>query len=339
MGTLSRLERGRVRLLGAGGSATAAVAMVVAVALIAGHAPPAAARPAPDVCRRSAKAAFASCKSEAHTDELLAGGICANDPDPAAQKTCLDDAAATAKDFRQSCEEQKALRKAVCDKLGPAPYTPVVDSAHFPNPTTIDNDLFPLIPGTMFVYEGQTSEGFEHVEFLVTHKTKTILNIDCVEVHDTRKLDNKIAEDTRDWFAQDAAGNVWYFGENTAVLEGGLPVDLAGSWTGGVDGAQPGFVMEANPAIGDFYRQEYFLGEAEDLAEVKSLTANETVQYVPGQCSNDCLETEESSPLAPGDVEHKFYKHGIGNTLTIDFAVDPPERSELVNVVTNVMTE
>ena len=317
----------------------ATAALVAVAVLMAGYAPSAAARPAPDACRRSAKAAFGSCKSEAHTDELLAQGICANKPDPAKQKTCLADAAAAAKDFRQSCRDQNDLRKMVCDRLGPTPYSPVIDNAHFPNPTTINNAFFPLVPGTTFVYEGQTSEGFEHVEFAVTHKTRTILNIECIEVHDTRKLDGKLAEDTRDWFAQDADGNVWYFGENTAVLENGLPVDLAGSWTGGVDGAQPGFIMEANPMIGDFYRQEYFLGEAEDQAEVKSLTANESVPYVPGQCANDCLETEESSALAPGDVEHKFYKSTIGNTLTIDFAVDPPERSELVNILTNVMTE
>jgi len=96
----------------------------------------------------------------------------------------------------------------------------------------IDNPYFPLKPGTTFIYEGQTSEGFEHDEFAVTHKTKVILGVTCVEVHDTARLDNKLTEDTRDWFAQDKEGNVWYFGENTTLVEGGLPVDLTGTWTG-----------------------------------------------------------------------------------------------------------
>ena len=106
-------------------------------------------------------------------------------------------------------------------------------------------------------------------------------------------------EDTRDWFAQDDAGNVWYFGENTALIDDrGLPVDLSGTWTAGVDGAQPGIVMEAAPAIGDFYRQEFLLGEAEDLAEVSSLTETVTVPFPPGTFEN-CLKTRSLPPLRP----------------------------------------
>jgi hypothetical protein len=93
----------------------------------------------------------------------------------------------------------------------------------------IDNDFFPLIPGTTFIYEGQTADGFEHVEFAVTHVTKMIANVNCVEVHDTRKVEGKVVEDTRDWFAQDNERNVWYFGENTTLVSDGLPVDLSGS--------------------------------------------------------------------------------------------------------------
>jgi hypothetical protein len=35
-----------------------------------------------------------------------------------------------------------------------------------------------------------------------------------------------------DCFAREKDGNVRYFGENTAVLSGGLRVDLSGTWTG-----------------------------------------------------------------------------------------------------------
>jgi hypothetical protein len=285
-----------------------------------------------DACKAITKLAFSSCEAEARGTKLLTEARCTNLADQAAQKTCAQQAASDAQDEVQSCKEQRGLRRGVCMRLGPAPYSPVISPANFPTSTTIDNPFFPLVPGKTFVYEGQTSEGFEHVEFAVTHATRVILGITCVEVHDVRQLDGTTVEDTRDWFAQDQAGNVWYFGENTTLVENGLPTDLSGSWTAGVDGAQPGFVMEAHPAIGDFYRQEFLVGEAEDLAEVKSLTASEAVPYT--SCTNECLETEESSPLAPGDIEHKFYKMGIGNILTIDFAVDPPERSELVNILT-----
>ena len=44
---------------------------------------------------------------------------------------------------------------------------------------------------------------------------------------------------------------------------------IARSLQGGNHMATP-----SQSAVGDFYRQEYFLGEGEDLAEVKSLTAS-----------------------------------------------------------------
>ena len=81
-----------------------------------------------------------------------------------------------------------------------------------------------------------------------------------------------------------------------------------------MDGAQPGIVMEAAPAIGDFYRQEFLLGEAEDLAEVSSLTETVTVPFPPGTFEN-CLKTAESAPIAPDDVSPKFYFAGVGNLL------------------------
>ncbi len=87
--------------------------------------------------------------------------------------------------------------------------------------------------------------------------------------------------------------------------------------------------MKAHPAIGDFYRQEFSLGNAEDLAEVQSLTAHVTIPY---GSFDHCLKTLESSPLAPGDLENKFYAPGVGNLLTVDLATG--ERSELVQITT-----
>jgi hypothetical protein len=276
--------------------------------------------------------AFSSCLKEAEGTKLLTKARCANIPDRNARNTCIRQAETVAKEEQRRCKDHRNLRKQVCARLGPAPYAPVIDPANFPTSTTIDNPFFPLPPGTTFVYEGQTADGFEHVEFAVTHGTRVILGITCVEVHDTRRLDGVLTEDTRDWFAQDKDASVWYFGENTTLVANGLPIDLSGTWTGGVDSAQPGLIMETHPAIGDFYRQEFLVGEAEDLAEVLSLTASASTPYT--SCSNDCLETEETSPLKPGDVEHKFYKMGVGYILTIDLATQPPERSELVNIIT-----
>lgn len=306
-------------------------AAALAFATTAGLGPQSEAAGAMDSCEASSEAALRSCRNEAQSDKWLALGKCANLPDPAARKVCIQQAAADTRDALQTCKEQDELRDAVCARLGAAPYAPVIDPANFTRSTTIDNPYYPLRPGTTFVYEGQVTEdpgGFEHVEFAVTHTTRVIMGITCVEVHDTRKLNGELLEDTRDWFAQDNDGNVWYFGENTTLVDRGLPVDLSGTWTGGVNGAQPGIIMEAHPAIGDFYRQEFLLGEAEDLAEVSSLTESVTVPY--GSFAN-CLKTTESAPIAPGDVSPKFYAAGVGNLLTVEPNGD---RSELVQIIT-----
>ncbi|MGH7863894.1 MAG: hypothetical protein ACREQB_02815, partial [Candidatus Binataceae bacterium] len=128
--------------------------------------------------------------------------------------------------------------------------------------------------------------------------------------------------------AQDLDGNVWYFGENSKQLSGGLVIGVEGSWTAGEDGAKPGIIMMAHPAIGDFYRQEFLLGTAEDVAEVLSVSESVTV---PFDSFDDCLKTEDSTPLEPDVAEAKFYAPGVGFVLTI---IDPAtgEKLELVEI-------
>jgi hypothetical protein len=40
---------------------------------------------------------------------------------------------------------------------------------------------------------------------------------------------------------------VWYFGEATAEHMNGVVTSTAGSWEAGVDNAEPGIVMQADP--------------------------------------------------------------------------------------------
>jgi len=281
----------------------------------------------PNFCRLTAGAALRACQAGARSDGALTMGKCINRPDATGRKTCARQAAVDTKDARASCRDEHDVRQAACERLGPAPYAPAIDPANFV--ATVDNPFFPLTPGTTFVYEGQTSQGLEHDEFFVTHNTRVILGVTCIEVHDTVRTNGELTEDTLDWFAQDREGNVWYFGENTMELAGGLPTTLEGTFTGGVDGAQPGMVMEAHPAIGDFYRQEFDLGDAEDFAEVISLSEPVTV---PAGSFAHCLETKETTPLEPDLVENKFYAAGVGNLLTVDATTG--ERSELVAITT-----
>ncbi len=207
------------------------------------------------------------------------------------------------------------------------PYNPVIDPAHFVE--GVDNPYFPLIPGTTLIYEGTTEDGTEHIEVSVTDETRKILGVDCVVVHDTASVDGVLVEDTYDWYAQDMDGNVWYMGEDTRAYHEGT-VSTAGSWEAGVDGAKPGIVMQAALQIDQPYRQEYYAGEAEDMAQVLSLTESVNVTY---GSYDHLLMTKEWSPLEPDVTEHKYYAEGIGLVLE-ETVQGGSDRTELINIVT-----
>jgi hypothetical protein len=183
-------------------------------------------------------------------------------------------------------------------------YAPHIDPAEFT--TKVDNEYFPLKPGTTFVYQG----GQERDEMAVTHDTNKVMGVECVVVNDKAWEDGKLIEMTYDWFAQDKEGNVWYFGEDTREYENGKVVSTKGSWEAGVDGAKPGIIMQADPKVGQTYRQEYYKGEAEDMAKVQSLNDSVTVPY---GSFDHVLVTKEWTPLEPSYHEHKYYARGVGH--------------------------
>jgi hypothetical protein len=179
----------------------------------------------------------------------------------------------------------------------------------------IDNPYWPMSPGSRWVYREISADGAEQrVVVEVTDRTKQILGIDAVVVHDVVTEDGEVKEDTLDWYAQDVNGNVWYLGEKTAEYENGKVVSTEGSWEAGIDGAQAGVVVPAQPRAGLSYRQEYLKGEAEDAAEV--LSVDEKVE-VPSGRFDHVLLTKDYTPLDPSLLEHKFYARGVGPALVI----------------------
>lgn len=192
----------------------------------------------------------------------------------------------------------------------PTVNPPTFDAKNFTNSATIDNPYFPLTPGTTFVYEGVPGGQRQRNEVNVTHDTKTILGVNCVVVRDRVWIKGTLEEDTYDWYAQDRDGNVWYMGEYASSYKSGALVGHEGSWEAGVAGAQPGYVMEAHLTVGDPYRQEYLAGEAEDMAEVTSISGTVSVPY--GSWTGNALVTKEWSPLEPSVVENKYYARGVG---------------------------
>jgi hypothetical protein len=195
--------------------------------------------------------------------------------------------------------------------------------------SVIDNPYFPLEPGTTFIYRGE-SEGTSTRDVMeVTYDTKVILGVTTTVVHDQAFEEGVLVEDTLDWYAQDKAGNVWYFGEDTRELdENGNVISTEGSWEAGVNGAEPGIIMLADPKKGDKYQQEFAADVAEDMAQVIGFEDGVCVRY---GCFDNVLVTKEWTPLEHGVVENKFYAPGVGFIYS-EMVKGGDEFSELVRV-------
>jgi len=192
-------------------------------------------------------------------------------------------------------------------KLNPADFT-----------TKIDNRYWPMRPGNRWVYREGDPEGTrEHVVVKVTNRTKKITNgITARVIRDTVSEKGVPVEVTDDWYAQDKKGNIWYLGEYVTNYKNGKVVDHAGSFEAGVDGAQAGIAMPANPKPGLSYRQEYYKGEAEDKGAVITV-GEEQVQVPFGYFKKNILMTRDLVPTEPKVQELKFYAPGVGPLLSM----------------------
>jgi hypothetical protein len=192
-------------------------------------------------------------------------------------------------------------------------YQPQIDPGNFVD--VIDNPYLPFPVGASWTYEGTEDGETENVEVTVTPERKEIMGISATVVRDTvTNSDGDVVEDTYDWYAQDRDGNVWYLGEDSTEFENGKAVGTSGSWEAGVDGALPGIVMQAHPEAGQAYRQEYYVGEAEDLAEVDRLDATESV---PFGAFDQLVVIKEWNPLEPDVVEEKYFAPNVGLVLEV----------------------
>jgi hypothetical protein len=183
----------------------------------------------------------------------------------------------------------------------------------------VPNPYFPLVAGTILRYRGSEDGVHFRERLTITHDTKTILGVPTTVVLDVlRRSDGSLAEDTRDWYADDNAGNVWYFGEKTATYDRhGHLRSREGSWQAGVNGAVAGTIMPANPHPTDAYRQEFLRGHAEDQAWI--VQRGFTVR-VPYKRLKHGLRTFEWSRLESDVISTKVYAPGLGIVKEHDVA-------------------
>ena len=180
--------------------------------------------------------------------------------------------------------------------------------------TEIDNPYWPIRPGSHWVYSEVEDGEAQRVDVTVTDRTKVLGGVTARVVHDQVTRKGQVLEDTYDWYAQDSDGNIWYLGEDTKEYENGKLKSTEGSWAYGVDGAQPGVVVPADPKQGMRYREEYYAGLAEDAAEVLNVGSQVQVPY--GRFKGAML-TRNYSSLEPTVEEMKLYARGVGPVMEL----------------------
>ena len=283
-------------------------------------------------CTRTARVAFTACQHEAEDNYWIAIGKCHNLSDPDARAECKQEARVERRSKLNECGVHRQGRLRLCEALGEAPYDPQIDPAMFVDPnqigmTVAPNPYFLLLPGRTMVYR----EGAEEIRVTVTRDTRVIAGVTTRVVHDVVKNNGEVIEDTTDWYAQDIYGNVWYFGEIAQKIEDGILVSIDGSWTTGVNRDKPGFAMKRFPVVGETYRQEFSLNNAEDAAKVLTLTGSATVPAA--SCNGNCLITREFSPIIPSLLEDKYFAPGVG--FILETKPGTTDRLELVEIIQN----
>jgi hypothetical protein len=190
-----------------------------------------------------------------------------------------------------------ALGGGTAQQIDPDRFTPVVD-----------NPLWPLASVRRTRYRGREEGAKTRVVSRVLDRTRKVAGVE-VAIVDVREFeDGELVEHTRDYYAQDRKGRVWYFGESVDDIENGRVVGHDGQWFAGRKGAKPGLFMPAEPKLGQVFAQERVPGVAEDRSKVVAL---ERSVETPAGTFDGCMKTRDFAPL-DNATEFKFYCPGVG---------------------------
>jgi hypothetical protein len=181
----------------------------------------------------------------------------------------------------------------------------------FSQPTTVDNPLFPISDLHSAILLGNDEGNPLRIETVLLPEPKVVdtgdQEVETLVSQFVSYLDGRIHEVALDWYGQDDAGNVWYFGEDVFNYEDGVVADTEGTWIAGKDGP-PGMIMPADPAVGQAYRPENIPDVVFEEVVVKSLDL--TVDGPRGPVSGAMVGTENH--LLEGNYEDKTFAPGYG---------------------------
>lgn len=190
-----------------------------------------------------------------------------------------------------------------------------VGSRGFPAVPKVDNRMFPLVPGTRFSYQGTLvadgSAAGHSVVFTVTDLTKMVAGVRTVVALDQDFLNGRLQEQELAFFAQDASGNVWNYGEYPEEYTHGRFTGAPDTWINGTGGAHGGIHMLARPAPGAQYTEGRV--PAIEFYDVSRVIRTSSVSCGSAPCPRNVLVVDEWSPNDPaGGHQIKYYAPGVG---------------------------
>jgi hypothetical protein len=191
---------------------------------------------------------------------------------------------------------------------------PDIEMAAFNNPTDINNTYFPLTPGLQYIYDGFTrrdNQKIPHRKIVsVTELTKEVAGVETLVTYTEDYRDGKLLEAEIAFYAQDDDGNVWFMGEYPEVYEAGEVLE-SHAWISGLDGAEAGIVMPAEPEVDSL---SYAQGWGPNLSwtDRRQIVALDQKVCARAECYEDVLVTEEFSQEQPDSTQVKFYAPDIG---------------------------
>ena len=307
-------------------------------------------------CSKTAKQMFGACRADVNDNFREVRAKCLNIAVDDERGECFERAWDERHEESDECFDRREARYEACDLVGEERYAP--DPLKDPLITFIDpdsigdgaepNPFFDLSVGHTYVL--RAGEDFEEIVVVtVTDETREAEGYDGAEVlcrtvvdavvveeedDDDGGVDYEAVEITDDEYAQDVDGNVYYCGEVSRNFEDGYLSDLDGSFFSGINGAKAGILIRSAPMVGMADRQEWAVGEAEDVVEYIHLATSPDEENPLFPCNDQCLQTHDSAALDPGETEFKYYLRNVGFVLAVALEDGEPsgEREELLCV-------
>jgi hypothetical protein len=215
----------------------------------------------------------------------------------------------------------------------------------FSEPTRVDNPLFPVSSQESVLLLGRVDGQPFRTEVTLLPDTRIIewqgQQVEVLVSQYVAFLGGRLHEVAYDFYAQDDAGAVWYFGEDVFNFKDGFIADTHGTWIAGKDGPAA-MIMPADPQVGDVYRPENIPGFVFEEVTVKAVDRmlNGPLGPVEGGLVIEELHMDgftEGKSFGPGYGE--FFTGGGGDVEALALAVptdalSEPTPAELVTLET-----